>query len=56
MDERLLKPYNPAATEGKIYERWEQAGYFAPQGEGEPFAMVLPPPNVTGNLLYSCNN
>ena len=50
MDERLLKPYNPAATEGKIYERWEQAGYFAPQGEGEPFAMVLPPPNVTGNL------
>ena len=54
MDPKFLKPYDPAATEGRIYEAWEQSGYFNPDnlpGERtEPFSIVLPPPNVTGIL------
>lgn len=50
MDEKLLKPYNPAETEAKWYEKWEKENYFKPSGSGEPFSMVLPPPNVTGTL------
>ena len=54
MNEKLLKPYNPTETEGKIYEQWESAGYFKPEGSNhdatENFSMVLPPPNVTGEL------
>src|SRR3989344_7218859 len=48
--EKLTKPYNPAETEGRIYDMWEKSGHFAPEGEGEPFCIVLPPPNVTGTL------
>src|SRR3989344_5828423 len=48
--EKLTKPYNPAETEGRIYDMWEKSGHFAPECEGEPFCIVLPPPNVTGTL------
>lgn len=52
--EKLLSPYNPTETEGRIYAAWEHSGYFNPDnlpGERtEPFSMVLPPPNVTGTL------
>ncbi|HXD69933.1 MAG TPA: valine--tRNA ligase [Gaiellales bacterium] len=43
--------YDPAAAEGPIFARWEQTGVFAggPAG-GEPYAIALPPPNVTGEL------
>ena len=44
------KIFDPAAIEGKWYRRWEEAGCFAPSGEGEPFAIMIPPPNVTGSL------
>ena len=43
--------YDPAAAEGPIFARWEETGVFAggPAG-GEPYAIALPPPNVTGEL------
>ena len=44
------KSYQPEDIEQRIYERWESAGYFAPRGDGEPYCIVIPPPNVTGSL------
>ena len=44
------KDYRPAEIEGRHYARWERAGYFAPAGNGEPYCIVIPPPNVTGTL------
>ncbi|WP_343315285.1 valine--tRNA ligase [Brucella sp. BE17] len=50
----LEKTYDAAATEPKIAERWQEAGAFK-AGAGakpgaDPFAVVIPPPNVTGSL------
>jgi valyl-tRNA synthetase len=44
--------YEPADVERDWYERWEAAGIFRPEyrPDGEPFAVVIPPPNVTGVL------
>jgi len=44
------KSYQPAAIEQRWYEIWEQAGHFAPSGDGEPYCIMIPPPNVTGTL------
>ncbi len=44
------KSYQPKDIEQRLYERWEEKGYFAPQGDGEPYCIVIPPPNVTGTL------
>ncbi len=44
------KTYQPHDIEQRIYDRWEENGYFAPQGEGAPYCIVIPPPNVTGTL------
>ncbi|MBA3660424.1 MAG: valine--tRNA ligase [Gammaproteobacteria bacterium] len=44
------KIYQPEAIEKSWYERWEKNGYFAPQGKGESYCIMLPPPNVTGSL------
>ena len=44
------KSYQPQNIEQRIYDRWEQQGYFAPQGDGAPYCIVIPPPNVTGTL------
>ena len=44
------KSYQPNEIEARIYARWEEAGYFAPQGDGEPYCIMIPPPNVTGTL------
>jgi valyl-tRNA synthetase len=46
----LNKDYRPAEIESHHYSRWESAGYFAPSGSGEPYCIVIPPPNVTGTL------
>src|SRR5947209_19738139 len=46
----MPKAYNPAAVERRLYERWEKAGYFAPRAGGEPYTIVMPPPNLTGEL------
>src|SRR5690625_230290 len=44
------KTYQPHSIERQWYETWEKRGYFAPSGEGEPYCIVIPPPNVTGSL------
>ncbi|MCH9694920.1 MAG: valine--tRNA ligase [Gammaproteobacteria bacterium] len=44
------KSYQPENIEQRIYDHWEEQGYFAPQGDGEPYCIMIPPPNVTGTL------
>jgi valyl-tRNA synthetase len=50
--ELMAKAYEPAAVEQKWYRFWEEGGYFKPRlGPGrEPFTIIMPPPNVTGDL------
>ena len=50
MPHDLPKAYEPKHIEQKWYPFWEQGGYFQPQGTGQPFCIVIPPPNVTGSL------
>ncbi|MGF1666233.1 MAG: valine--tRNA ligase [Acidimicrobiia bacterium] len=44
--------YEPSQIEARWYDRWESAGVFRPEyrPDGEPFCVVIPPPNVTGSL------
>ncbi len=51
------RAYRPGELEPLVYERWLEAGVFAPDGAGsralpdrEPFVVIQPPPNVTGSL------
>jgi len=44
------KSYRPRDIEQRHYERWEDNGWFAPSGTGDPYCIVIPPPNVTGTL------
>ena len=44
------KTYNPKEIESKIYASWEDSGYFSPAKSGDPYCIVIPPPNVTGTL------
>jgi valyl-tRNA synthetase len=46
----ISKTYSPQDIEKKWYQIWEESGYFAPKGEGKPFTILIPPPNVTGIL------
>ncbi|MDT8410248.1 MAG: valine--tRNA ligase [Wenzhouxiangellaceae bacterium] len=46
----MEKTYQPEAIENHWYPQWEQAGCFKPGGEGRPYSVLLPPPNVTGTL------
>jgi valyl-tRNA synthetase len=46
----MNKSYNPTEIEQRVYERWEKNGYFAPRGDGAPYCIMIPPPNVTGTL------
>ncbi len=48
----LPKAYDPSAVEPSLYDDWEAAGLFhaEPDDAGEPFSIVIPPPNVTGSL------
>lgn len=52
MQAGLLKVYDPAGTEQKWYEYWEKQGYFHQEVDPtrKPFCIVIPPPNVTGQL------
>ena len=52
MKKELPKVYEPQQVEGRIYEMWEKAGCFNgdPDPKKEPFSIVMPPPNVTGQL------
>ncbi len=47
---KLGKTYEPGKHEPAIYALWESSGAFAPSGKGEPFSIVMPPPNANGNL------
>lgn len=44
------KTYQPSAIETALYQNWEEKGYFAPSGKGDPYSIMIPPPNVTGSL------
>ena len=44
------KTYQPHAIETSWYQTWDKNNYFAPQGTGEPYTIMIPPPNVTGSL------
>lgn len=47
---KLAKTYDPNNYEPNVYAMWETSGDFAPKGEGEPYSIVMPPPNANGNL------
>ena len=44
------KTYDPSAIESRWYRTWEDKGWFSPTGTGDPFCIMIPPPNVTGTL------
>ncbi|MEM7542755.1 MAG: valine--tRNA ligase [Pseudomonadota bacterium] len=46
----MAKTYEPEEVERSSYQRWEESGFFQPGGSGESYCIMLPPPNVTGNL------
>ena len=48
----MPKTYSPKEFEDKIYETWEKEGYFhaQPNADKKPFTVVIPPPNITGQL------
>ncbi|MBE7021796.1 MAG: valine--tRNA ligase [Ruminococcaceae bacterium] len=52
MSEQLDKIYNPGEVEDRLYAEWVEKGYFTPSPDPnkEPFTIVIPPPNVTGQL------
>ena len=52
MPTELDKSYNPKAIEDDIYKMWNDGGYFTPSPENKkpPYTIVIPPPNVTGQL------
>ncbi|MHB1281956.1 MAG: class I tRNA ligase family protein, partial [Acidithiobacillus sp.] len=50
MIDTLDRPFAPAEIETQCYTRWEAHGLFQPAGDGAPYCIMLPPPNVTGTL------
>ncbi len=50
MTDTLDRPFAPAEIETQCYTRWEAHGLFQPEGDGTPYCIMLPPPNVTGTL------
>ncbi len=59
ISDKFKKPYESKDTEQKLYQAWEESGYFNPDisiekdvsnPDLEPFSMVLPPQNVIGSL------
>src|SRR6266496_4272679 len=51
-NEEMAKAYDPSKVEGPLYEMWLKGGYFRAyiDPEKEPFCIIMPPPNVTGEL------
>ena len=47
---KFAKTYEPGEYEPLTYALWEGEGSFKPTGKGEPYAIVMPPPNANGNL------
>ena len=52
MEKNLAKNYNPKDFEDRIYQMWEEKGAFRAEVDPDkkPFAIVMPPPNITGQL------
>ena len=52
MAKELSKTYDPKAVEEKVYQEWIDGGYFHAEVDEtkKPFTVVIPPPNVTGQL------
>jgi len=52
MERNLAKTYNPKDFEDRIYEKWEKSGAFTAKRDPDkkPFTIVMPPPNITGQL------
>lgn len=50
MSSEMPKAYQAADYEADIYRAWQESGAFAPRAEGEPYCIVMPPPNRTGTL------
>ncbi len=48
----MAKTYDPKSFENKLYEEWMEKGYFKAETDGkkDPFTIVIPPPNITGQL------
>jgi valyl-tRNA synthetase len=50
MQTNIGNSFDPHAIEQALYQEWERAGYFKPTGNGPPYCVLIPPPNVTGSL------
>ena len=48
--EEMRNAYDPSEVEERIYRAWEEGGFFKPQGGEQPFTVIMPPPNLTGEL------
>jgi len=46
----LEASFDPSAIEADLYTEWEEKGFFAPQGNGTPYCIAIPPPNITDRL------
>jgi len=46
----MEKTFESGAIESRWCQTWESSGYYAPSGSGDPYSIVIPPPNVTGTL------
>ena len=48
----MPKSYDHQGVEDRLYEKWEKNGYFhaEPNPDKEPYCIVIPPPNITGQL------
>ncbi len=52
MKKEIAKTYDPSEIEDRLYKFWDESGYFKPDEDKtkKPFSIVIPPPNVTGQL------
>ena len=52
MSKELNKTYDPKDIEDRLYKKWEDNGYFHAEVDRskKPFTIVMPPPNITGQL------
>ncbi|CBL45737.1 Valyl-tRNA synthetase [gamma proteobacterium HdN1] len=46
----MEKTFSPEEIETATYQHWEREGFFKPSGQGRPYCIMIPPPNVTGSL------
>lgn len=52
MKKELSKTYDPGQIEDRLYKKWEEKKYFHAEVDHskQPFTIVIPPPNITGQL------